>query len=206
MKVWKYIASQFGNPRGLLGRLAGYIMATRASNIERSEWGIELLNIQPADNVLEIGFGPGIAIQKMSALVDEGTIYGIDHSELMCRQAMAVNAEAIERGKVKLYNTSVAALPRFETSIDKVLDVNSFHFWEQPVESLTAVRSLMREGGVIALVYQPRIPGATDADAEQAGETFSACLRDAGFGDITVERTPMKPVSVICVLARNFAT
>jgi ubiquinone/menaquinone biosynthesis C-methylase UbiE len=180
-------------------------MATRVSNIERSEWGIELLNIQPADNVLEIGFGPGIAIQKMSALVVEGTIYGIDHSELMCRQAKAVNAEAIERGKVKLYNTSVAALPQFETRIDKVLDVNSFHFWEQPVESLAAVRSVMREGGVIALVYQPRKPGATDADAEQAGETFSAYLRDAGFGDISVECTPMKPVSVICVLARNVA-
>ncbi len=119
MKIWKYVASQFGQPAGLFGRLAGFIMAKRPSNIERSDWGIELLRIRPTDHILEIGFGPGIAIHKMSALADQGMIYGIDHSELMCQQAKAVNAQAIEQGKVKLFHTSVAALPPFERRVDR---------------------------------------------------------------------------------------
>jgi tRNA G46 methylase TrmB len=79
MKIWKFVVSQFGKPEGLFGKLAGFIMSTRPSNIERSDWGISLLDVQLTDNVLEIGFGPGIAIHKMSALTNEGMIYGIDH-------------------------------------------------------------------------------------------------------------------------------
>ena len=69
MKIWKFVVSQFGKPEGLFGKLAGFIMSTRPSNIERSDWGISLLDIQSTDNVLEIGFGPGIAIQKMSEIM-----------------------------------------------------------------------------------------------------------------------------------------
>jgi len=203
MNIRKFVVSQFGNPEGLFGKLAGYIMSTRPSNIERSDWGISLLDIQPTDNVLEIGFGPGIAILKMSALTNDGMIYGIDHSELMCSQATKTNMQAIEQGKVKLFHTSVATLPPFEQRLDKILDVNSFQFWEQPVEWLAALRAVMNEDGVIALVHQPRKPGATEADSEQAGKSFSAYLAQAGFQEITVERKPMKPVSVICILGRN---
>ena len=49
---------QFRRPTGLLGRLAGWIMANRPSNIERNRWTVDLLRVQPADHVLEIGFGP----------------------------------------------------------------------------------------------------------------------------------------------------
>lgn len=203
MKIWKFVASQFGKPEGLFGKLAGFIMSTRSSNIERSDWGISLLDIQSTDNVLEIGFGPGIAIHKMSTLTNEGMIYGIDHSELMYTQATTANAHAIEQGKVKLFHTSVATLPPFKQRLDKILDVNSFQFWEQPIEWLTALRAVMSEDGVIALVHQPRKPGATEADSEQAGKTFSAYLAHAGFQEITIERKPMKPVSVICILGIN---
>ena len=61
----------------------------------------------------------------------------------------------------------------------------------------------MSEDGVIALVHQPRKPGATEADSEQAGQTFSAYLTQAGFHEITIERKPIKPVSVICILGKN---
>jgi SAM-dependent methyltransferase len=203
MRIWKFVASQFGKPEGLFGRLAGFIMSTRSSNIARGDWGISLLDVRPTDNVLEIGFGPGIAIQKLSALANEGTIYGIDHSDIMYRQATAANAKAIAQGKVKLFQTSIGTLPLLEHRLDKILDVNSFQFWEQPVEWLMAIRAVMSEDGVIALVHQPRKPGATEADSEQAGEKFAAYLLQAGFGAITIERKPMKPVSVICVLAKN---
>lgn len=87
MSLWEKIAEQFGKPSGLLGSIAGFIMSKRGSNIERIEWGISLLNIQPSDNLLEIGFGPGISIPKMIDSVKDGIIYGIDHSELMVKKA-----------------------------------------------------------------------------------------------------------------------
>ena len=75
MSLWEKIAEQFGKPSGFLGSIAGFIMAKRSSNIERNEWGISLLNIQPSDHVLEIGFGSGVGIQKMSDLITDGIIH-----------------------------------------------------------------------------------------------------------------------------------
>ena len=53
------IVRQFGRPTGIVGRLVGLVMATRTSNRERNRRTIELLQIQPDDRVLEIGYGPG---------------------------------------------------------------------------------------------------------------------------------------------------
>ena len=56
MSLWQEISSQFGKPSGAFGRIAGFIMTNRTSNVERNEWGISLLQIKPSDFVLEIGF------------------------------------------------------------------------------------------------------------------------------------------------------
>ncbi|MHB1688115.1 MAG: class I SAM-dependent methyltransferase [Ignavibacteriaceae bacterium] len=203
MSIWKNISSQFGKPSGILGRLAGFIMTKRASNIERNEWGISLLNIHPSDIILEIGFGPGIAIKRMSELATNGIIYGLDHSSLMVQKASERNKEAIQSSKVKLALGSVSNLPKYENHFDKILDVNSFQFWVNPVESLKALKGIMKSNGIIALVHQPRKPGATDADAMESANHFKELMKQSGFTDIRIEKKIMKPVPTICVLGVN---
>ena len=46
---------------------------------EKHEWTISLLNVEKEDNVLEIGFGPGIAIQRLTQIVQDGKIIGVDY-------------------------------------------------------------------------------------------------------------------------------
>jgi SAM-dependent methyltransferase len=203
MSLWGKIAEQFGKPSGFLGNIAGFIMAKRSSNIERNEWGISLLNIQPSDHVLEIGFGPGVGIQKMSNLITDGIIYGIDHSELMTRKASDRNKKAILSGKVKLMTAPVSKLPAFDRPIDKVIDINSFQFWEDPDSSLKEIKRIMKHNGIVAIVHQPRKPGATEQDATEAGERFSTYLERAQFRNIRIEKKMMKPVSSVCVLGVN---
>jgi len=58
--IGRFIASQFRKPSGLLGRLIGNGMAR--GNEAEARWTIDLLNIQADTRVLEIGFGPGVAI------------------------------------------------------------------------------------------------------------------------------------------------
>ena len=203
MSLWGTVSKQFGNPSGFLGRIAGFIMAKRSSNIERYEWASSLLDIQPSDHVLEVGFGPGVGIQKMSELVTDGIIYGIDHSELMTRMASDRNEKAISSGKVKLITAPVSELPAFDRPIDKVIDINSFQFWEDPDSSLRTIKTIMKPNGVIAIVHQPRKPGATEQDVNEAGEQFSNNLRNAQFSNIRIEKKEMKPVSTVCVLGTN---
>jgi SAM-dependent methyltransferase len=203
MSFWSKIAAQFGKPTGLLGNLAGFIMASRSSNVVRSNWAVSLLNLQPNDRVLEIGFGPGIAIHKMSEIVKEGLIYGIDHSDIMLKQASKRNKEAISSGRVKLLLNSVSNLPSFEEPLDNILDINTFQFWENPIEDLKNLREHLRSGGIIALVQQPRKPGAKEEDTVKAGEKFAEYLKSAGFKEIKIEQKKMKPVSTVCVLGKK---
>ena len=203
MSLWGQVSKQFGKPEGFLGSVAGFIMSKRGSNIERNEWAISLLNIQPSDHVLEIGFGPGVAIQRMSDLATDGVIYGVDHSELMVKKASNRNREAVLSGKVKLTAASVAELPAFDQSIDKVLDINTFQFWEDPLNSLMEVKKNMKHGGMIAIAHQPRKPGSTEQDSDEAGERFSKYLEDAQFKNVRIEKKMMKPVPTVCVLGTN---
>ena len=203
MNTWMKISRQFGKPSGILGGVAGFIMSHRSSNIQRNKWGISLLNLRPNDNVLEIGFGPGIAIKMMSEKIDTGSIYGIDHSELMLRNATDRNIEAINSGKVKLFLGSVGELPKFDRPIDKILDINSFQFWQNLGEQLISLKNKMALNGTIALVHQPRKPGSTSEDSELSANNFADILKSAGFKNIRTEKLMLKPVPAICVLGYN---
>jgi SAM-dependent methyltransferase len=203
-RVGPRIRAQFGRPTGFLGRLAGWIMAHRSSNRRRNAWAVSLLDVQRDDRVLEIGFGPGIAIRELSRIVVEGYVCGLDHSDLMVRQAAKRNAEAVRRGQVDLRLGSVERLPAFEAPFDKILAVNTMQFWERPAERLRALRRLLSSGGRVAIAFQPRGPGATDAAAAARGGEIAAALRDAGFSQVRLETLALKP-AVVCALGVNEA-
>jgi ubiquinone/menaquinone biosynthesis C-methylase UbiE len=203
MSLWGIVSQQFKKPSGALGRISGYIMSHRSSNIERSEWGISLLNIQPSDIILETGFGPGLGLKKISEIITNGMVYGLDHSELMVKQASERNFNAIKSGKIKLFSGGVSKLPEFENLIDKILDVNSFQFWNNKIDTLKSLKAIMKPGGIIALVHQPRKPGATENDSIEAGDKFYVLLKQAGFINIERHKKIMKPVPVICLTGIN---
>jgi SAM-dependent methyltransferase len=201
----RVVAPHFGQPTGPLGRCAGWIMGTRASNRERNRWAVSLLDIQPSDRVLEIGFGPGLAIREIARHAVEGYVCGLDHSAVMLRQASRRNARALRSGRVDLRLGSVESLPTFEERFDKILAVNAFQFVADPVECLANLRGLLRGGGRIAIAHQPRCPGATDETSALRGQRLTAQLAQAGFSDVRVETLKLKP-AVVCVLGLNDAS
>lgn len=202
MSLWQRIAAQFGNPRGIAGQIAGFIMAHRQSNIERSEWAVSLLDLKPTDRVLEIGFGPGVTIQMMSGIVSDGLILGLDHSAVMVRQASRRNRESISSGRVRLLHGSLSDFPPDEGPFNRILDINTFQFWKDPVDALKSLKAQLCPGGVIAIVHQPRKPGAEDDDTARAGKKCAELLREAGYQEVTIEQKRMKPVSATCVLGK----
>ena len=88
----KLLMRMFGHPKGVLGRLGGVIMAR--VNRDAAAQVIEVLDVRPDDKVLEVGFGPGVAIQMLLHRVPAGSVAGVDQSQEMVRQAAARNAIA----------------------------------------------------------------------------------------------------------------
>jgi SAM-dependent methyltransferase len=196
------VIGQAHRPRGAAGRVTAWEMARRPSNRQRNRWVVSLLGVQPADRVLEIGFGPGVAIAEL-ARAGAGQVYGIDHSAVMLRQATRRNAGAIRAGRVTLLNASADQLPpALGGPFDVILAVNSLGFWPAPGERLAELRQRLAPGGRIAIVSQPRCPGATASTSRRAAEEIENLLTGAGFTQLSTEFLPLDP-PVACVLARS---
>jgi SAM-dependent methyltransferase len=196
------VIGQAHRPRGAAGRVTAWEMAHRPSNRERNRWVVSLLAVRPADRVLEIGFGPGLAIAQL-ARAGAGHVYGIDHSEVMLRQASKRNAAAIRAGQVTLVNASADQLPpALDGPFDVILAVNSLGFWPAPAERLAELRRRLAPGGRIAIVSQPRCPGATASTSRSAAAAIENLLRDAGFTHLGTETLPLNP-PVVCALAAS---
>jgi ubiquinone/menaquinone biosynthesis C-methylase UbiE len=141
----------FGRPQGVLGRLGGVIMAR--TNDDCNVWVADLLEVGPNDSVLEVGFGPGMAIQRLSTLASAGQIAGIDPSGEMVEQARARNARAIQNDRVDLRHGAVESLPFADNTFERALAVNSMQVWPDPMAGLREMRRVMKPGGRIALGF-----------------------------------------------------
>ncbi len=195
---------QFGKPRGAAGRLAGWVMAHRSSNVRRNQWVVEVLDLPPDVRLLEVGFGPGIAIEAFARALPDGHVYGIDHSDVMLRQATKRNAEAVRAGRVHLAQRSVADLPEYDVAMDAIVAVNNMWFWPEPPIRLKELRTALRAGGRIAIVTQPRSKGATAETSRAAAAGVEQSLQDAGYTDVRTEALELDP-PVVCVIGVNRA-
>ncbi len=202
--VKQYLVSQFGHPRGALGRVAGWIMANRASNRQRNAWTVDLLDLAPASRVLEIGCGPGLALARLAERCTSGVVVGLDRSSTMLAQATRRNHAAVVAGRVVLAQgdverdaDGVAGLGPF----DAIVAVNVAMFFADPSATLRRLYDLMADGGRIALTQQPRFRGATNADARERGERLATALAEVGFRDARVEMLDIEPVAAACALA-----
>jgi ubiquinone/menaquinone biosynthesis C-methylase UbiE len=189
--------SQFGKPTGSEGEQVGLIMAE--ANAAINSWAVSLLSIKVNEYVLEIGFGPGVAIQELAEHTPARLIAGVDHSEIMLTQASTRNARAIQDGRVELKLGSVSVLPYQDAYFDKVFTVNSFHFWNEPSTDLTEIRRTMKPNGLFAITTQPRWV-TSEQMVNEVGDQLVQWLTEAGFGSIRLEKKEMDPVSVVCAM------
>jgi ubiquinone/menaquinone biosynthesis C-methylase UbiE len=114
---------------------------------------IELLDVQPCDRVLEVGFGPGVGIELLASLVSSGLIAGVDYSEEMLEQATFRNAEAIKIGRVEVRRGSVESLPFEKDTFDKALAINSMQVWPNAAAGLREIQRVMKPSGRVALGF-----------------------------------------------------
>jgi SAM-dependent methyltransferase len=197
------LVRQFHRPSGPLGRVVGRVMATRSSNVQRNRWAVDQLAVRPTDRVLEIGFGPGVAIEALVARVTEGAVHGIDHSELMVRAAARRNAKALAEGRLRLTQASVADLDDELAPLDLILAVNNLGMWPDPPAQLKHLERLLRPGGRIAIGQQPRGTGADAETARRAGEEIAGLLADVGLADIETRQLDLDPPMVLVIGTRT---
>ncbi|WNF21289.1 class I SAM-dependent methyltransferase [Mesobacillus jeotgali] len=194
------MAKQFEKPKGILGKLAGTIMYFENRKINK--WSIRKLQVNRYDKILEIGFGPGYGIKTLMSNYRGIEVDGIDLSAKMKDEATKRNKEWIDTRKVHLTIGDVADFQP-DHRYNKMISVNNYPLWDQPLTSLRHLFQLLKQGGRIVLTVQPREEGSTADTAKQLGERMSKDLLNAGFKNPEVSYLDVRPVLTVCVTAEK---
>jgi SAM-dependent methyltransferase len=183
-------------------------IASRMWSATDGPWGCSTLS--PTPGCWSLGCGPGIALAAVAERAGQGLVVGVDHSPVMISLARRRNATAVAAGRVRLLCTSVEDLlataagnlsrrePVLDQPFDAVLAVNSFGFWSEPDGCLADIQRLLRPGGQIALIAQPRCPGATASTSQSTANELIEKLKRAGFTQIDSAMLDLDP-PVACV-------
>jgi ubiquinone/menaquinone biosynthesis C-methylase UbiE len=194
--------SQYRCPSGEVGRSIGQAMAI--DHLPENLWTVAQLNPQPADRILEIGFGPGVAIEELLKLVTEGVVAGIDYSQTMLDEAGKRNAEAIRAGRADLRYGEAAELPFADASFDKAFSIHSIYFWPEPMKALRELHRVLESGGLLVITMLPKDkwqqnpPGSplgfgTPKCIPYLGSEVEYMMLEAGFSAIRMAADP-KPM------------
>lgn len=203
MSLRSAVEAQFRRPHGLLGRLVGSILAHRPSNRRRNQWAVELLAPTSQHRVLEVGFGPGVALALIAKRTPAARLVGVDHSAVMLHAASRRNQALIDTGHLELYLGGLEVLDRLPGAFDRILSINVVQFWPHMHAALVALVGRLAPGGRIVTAYQPRHRGATAADAERMADRLRELQAEQAMTAIRIERLPQRPVPVIAVVAER---
>jgi len=195
----RIVAQQLSHPTGLFGRLMGRLM--NRHNARMNAFALELLELTPADRVLEIGFGGGATL---STLIERaGFVAGIDRSQVMAERAKARYAGDMAAGRAEFREGTIEALPFEAASFDKVCTVNTIYFWRSLEVGFAEIHRVLTLGGRAVIGFLPkshmdRMGMPRDIFTARATEDVVAALENEGFVNLRVERPqPKTPWNVV---------
>jgi ubiquinone/menaquinone biosynthesis C-methylase UbiE len=146
----RFMASQLRQPSGWFGSLFMGRLLNRV-NAEIVEATLALLGITPEHDVLEIGFGGGSALRRLTGEPRTGVITGLDLSPEMVARAQRNFRRRIEAGQLQLQLGSVAHLPFPDAVFDRVFTINTIYFWQNAAQGLAEIYRVLRPGGLAAI-------------------------------------------------------
>jgi SAM-dependent methyltransferase len=155
------VAEQARAPSGLFGRFCFWVMSheTKRDN----QLAVELMEVQPDDRVLEIGFGHGRTLAMLAALASDGFVAGIDPSPLMVQLANRRYRALVASGVLRVSEATSANIPHQDSSFDRACAVHTCYFWPNPRRDFGEIRRVLRDGGVLVVGVRAKEDAARTA-------------------------------------------
>jgi SAM-dependent methyltransferase len=193
MLLDRLLDHQYRRPSGLVGHYIGRRMARQHE--PENAWTVALLDPQPADRILEVGFGPGIAIEALACIVTQGRIAGVDYSRAMIAAASRRNRRAIHEGRVELRYGEASHLPFADGTFDKAYGIHTIYFWPEPATGLKELWRALRPGGLMVMTILPKERWLAAADGSlgtpdcmpYSGAEIAQMMQAAGFAQTRIE-------------------
>ena len=144
-----FINHQYRYPTGLVGRVIGERMVRQ--HTPETAWTIDLLNLQPTDQVLELGSGAGRGLELAAQQINRGMVTGIDLSATMVCAALRRNRAAFRSGRLALLRGNVTAVPLVGSHFDKIFSIHTLYFWPDPAQTCRNLVRMLKPGGMLVI-------------------------------------------------------
>ena len=205
MGMLNTVGRQLQHPRGWVGKalFAGMTKKT----IAHARWTVDLMRVQPDDDVVEIGFGNGSNIELLARRANRGHVTGYEVSATAIEMGLKRNAEAIAQGRVTLRLSVDGILPAPDESFDKACTVATMYVIADPRQVFREMHRVLRPGGLAAVTFPVRenfmefkpVARAEGFHFHELAD-LETWFRGAGFGDVRTERNDDVQFGAHCML------
>src|ERR1044072_2527812 len=146
---------------------------------ERFVWAVDTLALDPADRVLEVGCGHGVAVSLVCERLTSGRITAIDRSKKMIEMAAHRNRDHVARGRAVLRTAALEEGEFEDERFDKVFAFNVAPFWLEPKKALAIVGRQLSPDGAVYLFWDAR--HTESGRARDLGDQLLERIRPAGL-------------------------
>ena len=157
---------------------------------------LDLMDLQPADRVLDLGCGTGWASRRMARIVTAGEVVGLDVADEMLRRAEQASS-AVKN--LRYVWGSAESIPAPGSHFSKVLSVESFYYYADQGKALDELlRVLAPEGKLLILInlykdnhYSLRWADELKVPVQALSESeYLVLLSRHGFRSVEAHRIP----------------
>jgi SAM-dependent methyltransferase len=207
MKLLNIIGKQMQYPKGFFGKVLFAWMTPKT--IAHARWTADLLDIQPEDQIIEIGFGNGANIKLLLQRAVRGSVTGVEISKTAIEMATKKNAKAISEGRVKLHLAQGNALPSENNVFEKACSVATAYVIEDPGAVFKEMFRVLKPKGRAAVTFPVREnfmrfkPVATEGFYLHELTDLEAAFRNAGFVNYRTERNDRVKFGAHCMLGEK---
>jgi SAM-dependent methyltransferase len=157
---------------------------------------LDRMQLQPDDNVLDLGCGTGWLARLIAEQIPEGRVVGVDISDEMIRRARRRIADL---ENVMFVVGGAGEIPWDASFFTQAISVEAAYYWPDPARALREILRVLREGGsawVLINYYRDnphshhwgdilKVPAHLLSAAE-----WCALFRDTGFSSVVYDRIP----------------
>lgn len=168
-----------------------------AEKQDRFLWALELISIQPDENILEIGCGVGILAELISEKLSTGSFTAIDRSAPFISKAIKRNEKYIEEGKAQFIQSAFLNTDFPPHSFDKIVAFNVNFFWKDAEKEFDLIKKILNPEGKLFVLYQ--LPYGINIDNPNP---MIQMLEMNGFHILDMQLSSENPPNTFCIIAR----
>jgi ubiquinone/menaquinone biosynthesis C-methylase UbiE len=155
---------------------------------------LPLMDLQPADRILDLGCGTGWASRRMAKVA--GDVVGLDVADEMLRRAES-SSSAFKN--LRYLWGSAENIPAADNYFSKVLSVESFYYYADQGKALDELRRVIEPGGKLFILinlykdnhYSLRWTSELKVPVQALSEKeYIALLQEHGFSNVQARRIP----------------